>query len=149
MLGFAQVAAFNWNLAPTGLWPRIALFGAILAIAAALWKRLRAAGVSAARHFRAAVEAEKRHSERASGEVLLAIPGDFYACVNIKANSRAVGETIRSLDVRARTGASITSVDRGGVRSRNPGPSWTFAPGDEVMVIGEPAQIRAFRELVA
>ena len=76
------------------------------------------------------------------------VHGDFYVNVPVKAKS-AIGRTIKELDVRARTGASIVSIVRGDERIRNPGPGWRFAKGDEVMAIGEPGQLSALRRMLS
>ena len=81
------------------------------------------------------------------------------ACVNHDANAIAshaanhpdamhFTEDIRTLDIRAKTGASVVGIERNGEKSRNPGPTWIFAVGDIVAAIGEPAQLAAFRELM-
>ena len=77
------------------------------------------------------------------------MPGDYYALLKIAPGSPAAGETIKALDIRARTGASVVAVLRGADTFRNPGASWCFEPDDEVRVIGEPAQIDALRRMFA
>ena len=46
--------------------------------------------------------------------------------------SPAIGLTLKSLDVRAKTGASVVSVTRDGRRHSNPGAGWCFGIGDVV-----------------
>ena len=78
----------------------------------------------------------------------LSVPGDFYVRIPVT-SSAVVGRTIRELDIRAKTGALIVSVTRGGEKNRNPGPDWRFVLGDEVMAIGEPGQLAALRGMIA
>ena len=40
------------------------------------------------------------------------------------------------------------AVERAGERFRNPGPTWMFEAGDEAVVIGDPPQLAALRELL-
>ena len=69
--------------------------------------------------------------------------------IAIPAGSPAIGRTLRSLDIRAKTGASVVAVERAGNRFRNPGPSWTFEAGDVAVVICDPPQLAALHELFA
>jgi len=100
--------------------------------------------------FNSALAAERRRTRRATavGNVTLTVPGDFYVYLSIPKSSPAIGESIRSLDIRAKTGASVVAVERAGERFRNPGPTWTFEVGDVAVVIGDPPQLAALRELL-
>ena len=80
-------------------------------------------------------------------KVTLTVPGDFYVHLAVPDGSPAVGETLRSLDIRAKTGASVVAVERDGERFRNPGPTWCFQSGDVAVVIGEPPQLAALKAL--
>lgn len=59
------------------------------------------------------------------------------------------GKLIRELDLRHRTGASIVALDRFGKRTVNPGPDDDLQPGDKILLLGEPAQLRAAIELLS
>ncbi len=157
LLVFAQIVLMNVNLLPpepavqAGVW--LVLVGA----AVFGWKFFRRAGRAAGYHFGEALAAEKRRAaaERAAATSVaaervatLTVPSDYYVSFAIPQGSPAVGETIRSLDVRAKTGANVVAIRRGEEVYRNPGPSWCFEPDDRVSVIGEPQQIDAFRVLV-
>ena len=121
----------------------------LVAVAVIGWKRFQRLGRAAGYRFNEALKAEKRRTRaRPSAVTTLTVPGDFYSHLTIPAGSPAVGETIRSLDVRAKTGASIVSVIRGEEKFRNPGPTWCFEPGDVASVIGDPAQLAALRKLL-
>ncbi len=58
------------------------------------------------------------------------------------------GRRIGELNLRARTGASVIGIERGGAHIVNPGPDEALCAGDVVMLIGNPDQIRAARELL-
>ena len=58
------------------------------------------------------------------------------------------GRRIGELNLRARTGASVIGIERGGAHIVNPGPDEALCAGDGVMLIGNPDQIRAARELL-
>ncbi|MBW2230102.1 MAG: cation:proton antiporter [Deltaproteobacteria bacterium] len=48
----------------------------------------------------------------------------------------AAGTTLASLDVRARTGASVLAVEHDGVSTTNPEPDFPIQPGDRLLVLG-------------
>ena len=149
-LSFVQVVMINVNLLPTELPVRMAIDALLLVAAIIGWKRFKRAGRVASYRFNSALAAERRRTRRATavGNVTLTVPGDFYVYLSIPKASPAIGESIRSLDIRAKTGASVVAVERAGERFRNPGPTWTFEVGDVAVVIGDPPQLAALRELL-
>ena len=144
-LATAQILMINVNLQPDEPFMRALVFVTLIVVAVLGWKRFAHAGRRAGRRFNEALAAEKRRPKPAT---TLSVPGDFYRHIAVAAAAVA-GRSIRELDIRARTGASIVSVMRDGERTRNPGPDWVFALGDEVMAIGEPSQLAALRELLS
>ena len=60
----------------------------------------------------------------------------------------AIGGTVVTLNIRAKTGASVVSVMRDGHLHRNIGPEWEFHIGDTLGVLGEGAQIAALKDLL-
>ena len=108
-----------------------------------LWPAVAAAG----RHFNEALEAEERMSEKPE-MFELSMPVDRYLRMRIPRTSSAAGTTIGALDVRARTGASIVSVSRGGAIVGNPGADWRLEPADEIAAIGDPVQLAALKALI-
>jgi TrkA domain protein len=59
------------------------------------------------------------------------------------------GKTIQDLQIRAKTGTTIIAVSRNEKNIVNPPPSFVFAAGDAVLVIGETDQLRLFeREIM-
>ena len=61
----------------------------------------------------------------------------------IAANSPAARKLIRELELRTRTGASIVGIERSGTNLINPGPDEELLPGDQVLLLGNSAQITA------
>ena len=145
VLFFAEVVMLNVNLLPDETPARIAIAAFFFAATLFGWKRFARVGRVAGYRFNEAVKAEKRRAARSGGFTTLSVPTDFYVKFPIAGTSPAVGRSIKELDVRAKTGASIVSVERGGERHRNPGPDWTFAVGDVAVVIGDPPHIAALR----
>jgi K+/H+ antiporter YhaU regulatory subunit KhtT len=137
----------NVNLLPDEPLMRWGVALVLIAVTIFGWKRFAQAGRRAGRRFNEALVAEKRRSS-ANVATTLSVPGDFYNRIPVTA-SAVVGRTIRELDIRVKTGALIVSVTRQGEKVRNPGPTWAFAADDEVMAIGEPAQLAALRALLS
>jgi len=108
-----------------------------------LWPAMSAAGVQ----FNEALEAEARMAERPE-PLVFSMPRDRYLKVLLPETSPAIGLTIKTLDIRAKTGASVVSVTRDGEKSGNPGADWCFAPGDEVEAIGEPRQLSSLKDIL-
>jgi len=151
---FVEIAVLNVNLQPKNPMTGLAILAVLFLCAVFGWKRFRKAGRVAGYHFNAALAAERRRDRRRKGPApatltqTLTVPGDFYRHLTVSSDSSFVGRTIRELDIRARTGASIVSVQRGGERFRNPGPDWRFTDGDVLSAIGEPAQVAALSALM-
>ena len=59
------------------------------------------------------------------------------------------GQSIASLALRGRTGASVLAVERGGVTTPNPAPSHSIEAGDRLLVFGGNPEIARVRELLA
>ena len=145
--GFGEIIMINVNWLPQERSVRVVIALLLAAVAVVFWKRMRRAGQLAGRELKAALDSERRLPGK-GGEITLSVPGDFYSYFTVAAGSNAAGKDIRTLDIRAKTGASVVGVERNGEKSRNPGPTWIFAEGDVVAAIGEPAQLDAFRELM-
>lgn len=58
------------------------------------------------------------------------------------------GVSIADLAVRARTGATVLSVERGGVNHSNPSPGFGLHPGDQLLTLGTPAALERLRALL-
>lgn len=143
----AEILMLNVNLMPEETSVRI---GIAIAVAVALpfalryiWPAVSAAGG----HFAAALEAETQMAAEA-GEVRLGTSGGRYLKAVLKRRSPAIGLSIKSLDIRAKTGASVVVVTREGVRTENPSVDWVFAAEDIVEAIGSAEQLATFKALL-
>ena len=76
------------------------------------------------------------------------IPEGVVHRFTIDLASPAVGGSVVTLDIRAKTGASIISVERNGEIIRNVGPEIEFVPGDILVALGDGAQIAALKDLL-
>jgi monovalent cation:H+ antiporter-2, CPA2 family len=62
--------------------------------------------------------------------------------------SAACGQTIRGLNIRRLTGATVIAVVRDRVPNTNPGPEFTLNAGDVLVLVGAHQQLAAARELL-
>ena len=108
-----------------------------------LWPAVSAAG----RQFNEALEAEARMAAQPKS-LVFSLPEDRFLKVSLPETSPAVGLTIKALDIRAKTGASVVSVTRGGKRCGNPGADWCFELDDIVEAIGDPKELASLKDLL-
>jgi K+/H+ antiporter YhaU regulatory subunit KhtT len=76
------------------------------------------------------------------------VPEDVVHRLTLAADSPAVGETTVTLNIRAKTGASVVSVIRDGKVTRNIGADWEFRIGDTLVVLGNGAEVAALKDLL-
>jgi CPA2 family monovalent cation:H+ antiporter-2 len=60
-----------------------------------------------------------------------------------------VGQTLASANLRARTGASVVAILRGGQLMANPKSMTVFQAGDRIGLIGDPEEIKAAEKVLA
>jgi K+/H+ antiporter YhaU regulatory subunit KhtT len=76
------------------------------------------------------------------------LPEDRFLKATLPETSPAIGLTLKALNVRAKTGASVVSVTRDGKRHSNPGAEWCFETSDVVEAIGEPKELASLKDLL-
>ncbi len=69
--------------------------------------------------------------------------------VTIDEGSPVIGQSIRELQIRKRTGVSVVAVLRDGDLLMNPDPDFRFQPEDLIGVVSEPQQLDSFLKLTA
>jgi CPA2 family monovalent cation:H+ antiporter-2 len=62
------------------------------------------------------------------------------------ADSAAARKLIRELQLRTQTGASIIGIERGGESLINPGPDEELRAGDQILLLGNRAQLGLARK---
>lgn len=80
--------------------------------------------------------------------VLQIMQGLHLRWVRVERGSRMIGRSLRDLEVRRRTGASVIAIARESSHIPNPSPDETFAAGDTIIAIGREDQLRGFEELM-
>ncbi len=65
--------------------------------------------------------------------------------ITLAANSPAAGKLLHELELRTRTGASIVGIERNGANIINPSADEELQSGDQVLLLGNRAQLDAAR----
>ena len=66
----------------------------------------------------------------------------------IKEGSHIAGISLKELDLRKRSGATILAVIRGGSARTNPPSDFVLAPGDILVILGSHAQLNTAMEIL-
>lgn len=143
---------FEWALLNVATFPgERHLFLIVLAIIIGIglvgWRFFLKAGRRATQRFNDALSAEERR-EGFKKMMTITIPEGTLNELKLGANSPAIGGNVVTLNIRAKTGASIVSVIRGGKAFRNIGPDWEFQIGDVLVAIGDAHEIAALKDLL-
>ena len=144
---FVETLMIEINLAPAENWSKALAFTGLGVVALFGWKFFIKAGHRASSRLTEALAAEDRLS-KLPREITFTVPENVVSRLLIGPGSPAVGGTVVSLNIRAKTGASVVSVERAGRIFRNPGPDWEFGIGDVVVAMGDGPQIAALKDLL-
>ena len=146
-LFFVEWAMINVSIAPHGLAIQVGSVAAIAVVGLFGWRFFAKAGRRASQRFYEALTAEERREGLAETMAAPALPDDVHRLV-LDAASPAIGGTVVTLNIRAKTGASVVAVERGGKVVRNIGPEWEFRMGDALLALGDSRQIAALKDLL-
>ena len=151
-LWFSQMAMTNVNLVPQDPTTKTIITIILLVTLIFGWRFFYRSFTSASRRIKEAMVADEhlRHErpDLPENPFVLTVPAELIHRVSVPETSPAIGESIAALNIRAKTGANIVRVIRGGKLHRNPGPVWVFAPNDMVVAYGDQVQIAALKDLL-
>ena len=124
----------------------LVLFGVVAFVAWRLWRSLILV------YSKAQVALQETLAQPAvplPSAALPALPALIHeanlATVRLAADSPGAGKLIRELELRTRTGASIIGIERDSSNLINPGPDEELQSGDQVLLLGTPAQLDSAR----
>lgn len=137
----------NLPLAPKSMFAITVLAIAMIIAGVVGWKFFEKAGKRAYRRFEEAVNADERRAKMPKVEIF-ALPENTVHKLTLTSDSPAVGMTVVSLNIRAKTGATVVSVIRGGITTRNIGADFEFAIGDTLVALGDHAQIAGLKDIL-
>jgi len=72
-----------------------------------------------------------------------------FETIGVPPDSPHLGQTLMHLGIAGQLGVQITGIRRAGMEHINPPAEETLQAGDEVLTLGLPRQIRAFRDWLA
>ena len=146
-LFFAEWAMLNTAIVPSeGLVAWITL-AVVLTTGVLGWRFFVKMGRQASTRLKESLTAEERR-ESLMRTMTISLPEGIVHRLVIGPSSPAVGGTVVTLNIRAKTGASVVSVTRDGQVHRNIGPEWEFRIGDTLGVLGDGPQIAALKDLL-
>jgi K+/H+ antiporter YhaU regulatory subunit KhtT len=119
----------------------------IVAVGVFGWRRIVKTGRRASRRMHDALTAEECRASL-KRTMTVKVPEGTFPEIVIPPTSPAIGETVVTLNIRAKTGSSIVTAVRKGVFNRNVGPEWEFAAGDTIIALGNHSQIAALKDLL-
>lgn len=142
---FVWMVMLNVPIQPSQFWAKCAVYGTLVVAAAVGWRFFSRTGHRALKRFADVANASRKDEPR---QILFSVPEDTIHRITLPAASPAVGGTPVSLDIRAKTGASVVSVVRDGKTTRNIGADWEFRIGDTLVVMGDAHQLAALKDLL-
>lgn len=144
---FIWMVMLNVPIQPAETWAKCAVYGMLALAAVAGWRFFAKAGHRAFTRFAEAASAEERR-EKKPKHIQFSVPEDTVHKLTLTSASPAVGATVVTLDVRAKTGANVVSVIRDGDIVRNIGSEWEFRIGDTLVVMCDKRQLAALKDLL-
>jgi Kef-type K+ transport system membrane component KefB/Trk K+ transport system NAD-binding subunit len=69
--------------------------------------------------------------------------------IRIRSDASVAGKTLREIPLDSRTGVSILAVGRAGRLFYNPGPDFRIYPGDRLLTMGPPVELKHAEEIFA
>lgn len=144
---FVWMVMLNVPIQPSQTWAKCAVYGVLAVAAIAGWRFFSKAGHRAFQRFDEAAKADERRSSEPR-QILFSVPEDAVHKLTLTDASPAIGATVVTLNIRAKTGASVVSVIRDGKTVRNIGAEWEFRIGDTLVVIGDAHQLAALKDLL-
>lgn len=69
--------------------------------------------------------------------------------IRVQAGARYAGKKVRSIPLRSETGVSILAISRAGHVHHEPGPTFRVFPGDRLILMGSPEELRKAEALLS
>ncbi len=140
---FVEIALLSGSIMPQQGWARVLVGLTLLAVGAFGWRRFRRLGSESLQTLRnvLAHEAQSNAVEQDS-----ALSGTHTGRVTVGRAAAACGRSLREIDLRARSGASVISIERDGVLHVNPAADERLEADDVLHLLGDDAQLARARE---
>jgi CPA2 family monovalent cation:H+ antiporter-2 len=141
---FFETAMLSGTIMPEQGWARGLVGVTLLALGVLGWKRLKHLGVESLQTLRNVLTEETESNSGDSAADLLDIHTDRTA---VGAAAFVCGRSLREINLRAQTGASVIGIERDGRTIVNPRADELLLAGDVVLLLGDDDQIAGARKL--
>ncbi len=142
---FVEVAILSGSIMPEQKTARVLMAAVFVLIAGFGWRRFRRVGADSLSTLRQVLERETETDPGESAAELLDIHMDR---VRIAGDALRRGQSLREIDLRAKTGASVVGIDRDGHTLVNPRADETLQAGDRVLLLGDDEQLAEAKHLL-
>jgi CPA2 family monovalent cation:H+ antiporter-2 len=146
---FVEVTLLSGSVMPEQAWARGVVGLTLLAVGVFGWRRFRRLGAESLQTLRNVLTQESR--DRLLDESALPVlpAAARQVRLTVGAASAACGRTLREINLRARSGASVIGVERDDVLHVNPAPDERLEAGDVLLLLGNEAQIAEAQTILA
>ncbi len=142
---FFESAMLSGSIMPEQGWARALVGVTLLGVGVFGWKRVRRMGSESLETLRSVLAKEAEVDPADSTAEILDIHTERLALRNA---AKVCGRSLREIDLRAQTGASVIGVERGGKTIANPAADDKLAVGDVLLLLGDDEQIAQARALL-
>ncbi len=142
---FFESVLLSGTVMPEQVWARALVGVTLLVVGAVGWSRFRRVGLESLETLRSVLTKEIETDPSESAADLLDIHTERTTVVQ---SSAACGRSLKEFDLRARSGASVIGIERGGRTVVNPGAHERLEAGDVVLLLGDDDQIMRARKLL-
>lgn len=149
LAGAARVAWGVHPLAIPNLWLLIPILSVIAIVGVVFWRRLERVYVGMEKTLNDLMGSDDDHAfggnedgER-NEKLRERLPFGLDALeFGVKNYTRTAYSSLKSINLRNATGATVLSVERRGAVIHNPHADWLLLPNDRMMIVGSPDQLR-------
>lgn len=138
VLLFFEIAMLSGTIMPEQGWARGVVGVTLLLLGVLGWKRFRHMGVESLQTLRNVLTKETETDPTDSTADLLDIHTEKFVLGGATA---VVGRSLREINLRAQSGASVIAIERGGRTIVNPTADEKLLAGDVVLLLGDDEQI--------
>lgn len=147
---FVVVSLLSGSVMPDQMWARGIVVLTLLVVGFFGWKRFRRLGAESLETLRnvLAQETQERLTEPFPSPPPALLPAE-HARLAVHPSSAACGRSLRELDLRARSGASVVGVERDGTVWVNPAADERLEQEDVLLLLGDEEQIKLARDVLS
>ena len=142
---FFEITLLSGTIMPEQGWARALVAVTLLVVGVCGWKGFRRMGAESLETLRSVLTKEIEADPADSTAELLDIHTERLTVRNAE---KVRGRSLREIDLRAQTGASVIGIERGGKTTVNPVADEKLAAGDVVLLLGDDEQIARARALL-